>query len=61
MKPEPRIYEIAERVTGCQGPDILYLDDRPENIAAATERGWQVILQETPEKTLDVMRSWMQE
>jgi FMN phosphatase YigB (HAD superfamily) len=61
MKPEPRIYEIAERVTGCQGPEILYLDDRPENIAAATERGWQVILQETPEKTLDVMRSWMQE
>ena len=61
MKPEPRIYEIAERVTGCQGPDILYLDDRPENIAAATERGWQVILQETPQKTLDVMRSWMQE
>ena len=51
MKPEPRIYEIAERVTGCQGPDILYLDDRPENIAAATERGWQVILQETPEKS----------
>jgi len=60
MKPEPRIYEIAERVTGHQGPNILYVDDRPENITAAAERGWQVILQETPQKTLDAMRSWME-
>jgi len=60
MKPEPRIYEIAERVTGRQGAEILYLDDRPENITAAVERGWQVILQETPEKTLDAMRPWME-
>jgi HAD superfamily hydrolase (TIGR01509 family) len=60
MKPEPKIYEIAERVTGQQGADILYLDDRPENITAAAERGWQVILQETPEKTLEAMRSWME-
>lgn len=60
MKPEPKIYEIAERVTGQQGPDILYLDDRLENITAAAERGWQVILQETPEKTLAAMGSWME-
>jgi FMN phosphatase YigB (HAD superfamily) len=60
MKPEPRIYEIAERVTGQLGLDILYVDDRPENITAAAERGWQVILQETPEKTWDAMRSWME-
>lgn len=56
MKPEPRIYEIAETVCGHAGAEILYLDDRPENIAAAAERGWQVILQETPEKTLMAMR-----
>ena len=61
MKPEPRIYEIAEQVTGHQGQEILYLDDRSENIIAAAKRGWQVILQETPEKTLDAMRSWMKE
>jgi FMN phosphatase YigB (HAD superfamily) len=60
MKPEPKIYEIAERVTGQQGLDILYLDDRPENVTAAAERGWQVILQETPQKTLEAMGSWMQ-
>lgn len=51
MKPEARIYEIAEKLCGHKGPEIFYIDDRPENIAAAAERGWQVVLQETPEKT----------
>ena len=30
--------------------EILYLDDRPENVAAGAARGWQVVLQETPRK-----------
>jgi FMN phosphatase YigB (HAD superfamily) len=51
MKPEPKIYEVAERVCGHLGAEILYIDDRPENITAAAARGWQVILQEMPEKT----------
>jgi HAD superfamily hydrolase (TIGR01509 family) len=51
MKPEPRLYEVVEAQSGARGADILYLDDRPENIAAGADRGWQVILQESPEKT----------
>lgn len=43
LKPGPRIYEIAERMTGVRGGEILFLDDRPENVAAAAERGWQTI------------------
>ena len=31
--------------------EILYIDDRPENIAAGAARGWRTILHETPEKT----------
>src|ERR1051326_2352179 len=56
MKPEPRIYEIAEALCGQRGRDILFVDDRPENISAAAERGWQVILQETPEKTITAIQ-----
>jgi HAD superfamily hydrolase (TIGR01509 family) len=52
MKPEAGIYEAVERKCGRRGAEILYLDDRPENIAAGAARGWQVILQETPEKSL---------
>jgi len=52
MKPEARIYEVAEQTCAHKGEEILYIDDRPENIDAAAERGWQVILQETAEKTV---------
>lgn len=51
MKPEPGLYEVLERLSGLRGPDLLYLDDRPENIAAGAARGWQVILHESPEKS----------
>jgi len=49
MKPDARLYEVVERQSGRRGAEILYLDDRPENIAAGAERGWQVILHESPE------------
>ncbi|MGH7970055.1 MAG: HAD-IA family hydrolase, partial [Limisphaerales bacterium] len=52
MKPQPALYEVVERQSGHRGPELLYIDDRPENIEAGAQRGWQVILQETPEKTL---------
>jgi FMN phosphatase YigB (HAD superfamily) len=51
MKPDARLYEVVERETGRRQAEILYLDDRPENVAAGAARGWQVILQETPERT----------
>jgi len=44
LKPDARIYEALEHLTGKQGADILYLDDRPENVEAGTARGWQAIL-----------------
>lgn len=43
MKPEDASYGAVERLTGLQGPDLLYLDDRAENIAGAHSRGWQTI------------------
>ncbi len=51
MKPDAKIYEALEKLAGQRGADILYLDDRPENVAAGAARGWQTILHETPEKS----------
>jgi glucose-1-phosphatase len=51
MKPQPKIYEAMESLSGQRGADLIYIDDRPENIAAGKERGWRAILHETPEKT----------
>lgn len=43
LKPHERIYEITEQRTGCRGGEILFLDDKPENVEAAALRGWQTI------------------
>ena len=51
MKPDAKLYEVVERESGRRNADLLYLDDRPENIVAGAARGWQVILHETPEQS----------
>jgi len=56
MKPEAKLYEVVEERSGCRGGEILYLDDRPENIEAGAARGWQVILQESPEKSREAVQ-----
>ena len=49
MKPAAKIYEALETMSGRQGAEILYLDDRQENVDAGAARGWQVVLQTDPE------------
>ena len=51
MKPDPKIYEALENLSDKRGAEILYLDDRPENVAAGAARGWQVILHHDPAQT----------
>ena len=51
MKPEAKIYEAMEKMCERRGADLIYLDDRPENIAAGAARGWRAILHESAEKT----------
>jgi FMN phosphatase YigB (HAD superfamily) len=51
MKPEVKIYEAMEKMSGKRGAEIIYIDDRPENVEAGAARSWRVILHETPEKT----------
>ncbi|MDJ0820214.1 MAG: HAD family phosphatase [Paracoccaceae bacterium] len=41
IKPEARIYEMVEADSGVPPDGLLFTDDRAENIAAATARGWQ--------------------
>ncbi len=55
MKPDAKLYEIVERYAGKKGHDLLYIDDRPENIATGARRGWQTILHESPKKTIEAV------
>jgi FMN phosphatase YigB (HAD superfamily) len=52
MKPDPVIYERVEKATGRRGAEILYMDDRPENVEAGRARGWRVIHHVSPEQTI---------
>jgi hypothetical protein len=40
-----------EALTGRRGADLIYIDDREENIETGLARGWRAILHESPEKT----------
>ena len=56
MKPQAKLYEVVERMTGRTGAQILYLDDRPENAEAGVARGWQVIQHNDPQLSIARVR-----
>jgi FMN phosphatase YigB (HAD superfamily) len=41
MKPDDQIYRAAELSAGVPSDQILFLDDKAENVRAAKQRGWQ--------------------
>ncbi len=51
MKPNSRLYEVVEKAAGCKGEQIIYIDDRLENVEAGMARGWRGIHHQTPEMT----------
>jgi len=44
VKPDARIYEIAEQRFGYPAQGLFFTDDNPHNVAAAKARGWQAHL-----------------
>lgn len=58
MKPAAKIYEALETMSGRRGSEILYIDDRQENIDAGAARGWQTILQTEPANTIAEMKKF---
>ena len=43
MKPDVAIYQAAEEACGVPLERILFLDDRAENVAGATQRNWRAV------------------
>lgn len=48
-KPSEGIYARLEETSGLSGADLIFTDDRDDNIAAADARGWQTHLFEGPD------------
>ena len=59
LKPEPRIYEIAEQQSGCREGEILFLDDKPENVEGGARRGWRTICHSSPSESIKAVRDWL--
>lgn len=57
MKPHAPLYEVVERMTGRGGTELLYIDDRLENVEAGRARGWQTVQQVEPAKTITAVRA----
>lgn len=53
IKPDPEIYAYLEKASGLTGSDLIFTDDRHDNIAAAAARGWQTHLFEGPQGWAD--------
>lgn len=57
MKPDENIYRILERKAGYRGADLIYIDDRAENVDAAKHLGWQGVAHHDPDKTIAAVRA----
>lgn len=44
QKPDARIYDMIEVITGYSKNDILFIDDRKDNINEAKSKGWNTVL-----------------
>lgn len=53
IKPDAEIYQHLEEGSGYTGAELLFTDDRPENIEAAAIRGWHTHLFTTPQGWAD--------
>ncbi len=53
IKPDPEIYRMVEEDCGIAPGDLLFADDRSDNIEAARSRGWRTHLFVRPEEWAD--------
>ncbi len=60
MKPDGKIYEVMEATSGRRSAEIIYIDDRPENIEAGNTRGWKTILHDSPEESRATLQRFLQ-
>jgi putative hydrolase of the HAD superfamily len=52
VKPDPAFYRHAEQRFDASGAEVVFLDDRPEHVAAALAVGWQAFRFTTTQQAL---------
>ena len=57
MKPQRRIYEVAQHAAATPVENILFIDDRHENVDAALAFGWNAKQCFGGQQAIDVLRN----
>lgn len=52
MKPDEAIYKVVEKQTNRTGGELLYIDDRLENVEQGAARGWTAVHHLSPAVTI---------
>ena len=60
IKPEPQIFQYAEKLTHTKPSSIYFLDDQPQNVEMANSLGWRGILY-SREKSFQVINQLRKE
>lgn len=62
MKPEPAIYEAAQKLSGVENNEILFIDDLRSNLVGAKKYGWHTIRFDSyqPEESIEVIRKTLE-
>lgn len=56
MKPDAELYQVVEDLTGMRGSELVFMDDKEENIQAAILRGWNGIVHVSSVETEAALR-----
>ncbi|MCA9156538.1 MAG: HAD family phosphatase [Planctomycetales bacterium] len=57
MKPDPKIYEAAAELAGCEPGEIFFMDDREDNVQGALAAGFDAVLfRDTPTLARDLRK-----
>jgi len=56
LKPDPNAFRIVLSRMGADAEDVLFIDDRPENVSAARREGMHAHLHDDTARTIGVLR-----
>lgn len=61
QKPDIQFYSYVTRITGLNGPQILFIDDKKENLVPAEEYNWRTFNfnYSNPEKSADLLSAML--
>lgn len=62
LKPQPKIYELAQELAGVEASEILLVDDTRSFLTAADRAGWQVLWfdEDNPEDSINRIKKYLE-